>query len=237
MRWKPNAVNTVRRVYRATTIVLFIGAALCMRDHRGVAGVLFTIGMAMIAITFATARRVDALAAAVAARDVDALERIAKRTIAYRYQAMLLVGVLGSAARARALGRVTPCVCGECDQEELDHELTRALQACELLERDKPLEAMRLMKTTPQHTVAKMMHGTFALWVALHAKTLPEGVLERVEGLAPKAGFMRWPLESVIAARLAKQGDIERSRKRLECAPVAWRDGLISASRTTPSKG
>src|SRR5690348_2531641 len=108
MRWNPNAVNTIRRTYRATTIVLFIGAAL------------FTAGTVMIAINFATARRFDGLAAAVAARDVDELERIAKRTIAYRYQAMLLVGVLGSAARARALGRVTPCVCGKCGQEELD---------------------------------------------------------------------------------------------------------------------
>jgi hypothetical protein len=222
MRVNPKAV---RIAYRTSNILLFIVAALCMRDHRGVAGVLFTLGTAMIAITFAMNRRVDQVAAAVAARDVDALERIAKRTLAYRYQAMLLVGVLGSAARARALGRVTPCVCGKCEAEELDHELARALRACELLEKNEPREAMRLLKDAPRPTIAKMMHPTFALWVALHTKTIPAQAFERIESLAPKAGFMRWPLEAAIAKRLAQQGDIEKSRKHLERAPAAWRVG------------
>jgi len=216
-------LRAVRIAYRATNVLLFVAAALCMRHHAAVAGVLFTLATVMIAATFATSRRIDQVTAAVAARDVDALETIAKRTLTYRYHAMLLVGVLGSAARARALGRVTPCVCGACEEEELDHELARALNACELLEKDQPREAMRLMKDIPRPTIAKMMHGTFSLWVALHAKTISAKTLERIEALAPKAGFMRWPLESVIAARLAQQGDVERSKKHLEHAPAAWR--------------
>ena len=216
-------MRAARIAYQVSIVVLFVVAAFCMRAHPGVAGALVAIATAMLALTFFGVRRTDEISAAIAARDVDELERIANRTVVYRYQALLLLGVLGSAARARALGRVTPCVCGECEAEDLDRELARALEACELLEQDKPREAMRLMKETPRPRLARVMHGSFALWVALHAKKIPMAVLERVEGLAPKAGFMRWPLESAIAARFAKEGDVERSRKHLEHAPAAWR--------------
>jgi hypothetical protein len=212
-----------RIAFRASNVAVFVIAALCMRNHQTIAGVLFAIGTAMLALTFLVSRRVDEIMAAVAARDVDTLERIAHRTIAYRYHATLLVGVLGSAARARALGRATPCVCGECEEEEIDRELSRALDACELLEKDRPREAMRLMKIVPHPKIARAMHGPFGLYVALHAKKVPPHVLDKVAALAPKAGFMRWPLESMITARLAKQGDVERSRERLERAPAAWR--------------
>lgn len=216
-------MRAVRIAYQVSIFVLFVVAALCMRAHPAIAGVLVAFATAMLALMFLMSRRVDQIAAAVAARDVDELERIANRTLAYRYQAALLVGVLGSAKRARSLGRVTPCVCGECEMEDLDRELSRALDACELLENQKTLAALRLMKQPPNHKLARTLHGPFALWVALHAKKMPAGTLERIEGLAPKAGFMRWPLESLIAARLEKQGDVERSRKRLENAPAAWR--------------
>ncbi|HEY2365710.1 MAG TPA: hypothetical protein VGH87_04955 [Polyangiaceae bacterium] len=191
-----------RIAFRASIVVLFVIAALCMRSHQAVAGALFALGTAMLALTFAVARRVDEINAAVAARDVEALERIAEHSIAYRYQAVLLVGVLGSAARARALGRATPCVCGECEEEEIDRDLSRALDACELLEKDRPREALRLMKIVPRPRIARAMHGPFVLYVALHAKKLPPHVLDKVVALAPKAGFMRWPLESLITARL-----------------------------------
>jgi len=216
-------MRAARIAYQVSIVVLFVVAALCMRAHPAIAGVLVAIATAMLTLTFFIVRRVDEIAAAVAKRDVDELERIANRTLTHRYHALLLMGVLGSTARARAQGRVTPCICGECEAEELDRELARALEACDLLENDKPREAMRLMKETPRPRLAKAMHGTFALWVALHAKTVPAEALERVEGLAPKAGFMRWPLESLIAARVAKQGDVERSREHLAHAPAAWR--------------
>jgi hypothetical protein len=216
---------------------MFVVAAFVMRNHPGIAGVLVTIGSAMLAVSFAFARRYEALAAAVARCDIDAIERFADKSLVYRYHALVLVGLLGSVERARSHGRVTPCVCGHCEPEKLDHDLDRALRAIELIERGKPVNAVRLLNEAKPDSLslAYGMHHALMTYAALLSGKLSKEMVLRMAPLPAKLASMRWPMEWAIASALEPH-DVGASTERLARVPAALRERL-SASRATQSKG
>ncbi|HEY2370574.1 MAG TPA: hypothetical protein VGH87_29455, partial [Polyangiaceae bacterium] len=99
---RPSTAKVIRLSIRAGIVAAFVAAALAMRSHPAVAGVLLTLASAMLAMQVYFAWRLEALARAVEQRDLEAIERIAETSVAYRYQALVLVGLLGSVARARS---------------------------------------------------------------------------------------------------------------------------------------